>query len=322
MTAPTAEASHPHAHGGHGHGLDLARQSHRRRLLWVLVLALFFSIAELTGGWLTGSLALLADAFHLVSDVAALAISLFAAWVTVRPSSGRRTFGHSRAEILAALANGVGLAVVACLISYHAIGRFGTPREVDGLGVVAFATAALLYEGVSLWILHGAAGDNLNVRGAFLHVLSDALGSVGAILAGLAIWAYGWNWADPVASLLISALVLHAAWSLVRDALDVLMETAPSHLDVAEIRDTMNAVPEVSSVHDLHVWTVGSGEICLSSHVVVPSPGSEPRILDQIRKLLRERFAITHTTIQIEVPGRARDGVTALGPDCEGACPD
>jgi len=144
----------------------------------VLVLAMFFSVAELIGGWLTGSLALVADAFHLISDVAALAISLFAAWMTVRPSSERRTFGHSRAEILAALANGVGLGVVACLIIYNAIDRFGAPTAVDGLGIVGFATAALLYEAIGLWILSGAADDNLNVRGAFLHVLSDALGSI------------------------------------------------------------------------------------------------------------------------------------------------
>lgn len=322
MNAASGHTHGEHAHGAHAHRLDATRDGNRRRLSIVLVLALFFSVAELTGGWLTGSLALLADAFHLISDVAALAISLFAAWMTVQPSSERRTFGHSRAEILAALANGVGLGVVACLIVVNAIGRFGSPSEVDGLGVVAFATAALVYEGIGLWILHGASGDNLNVRGAFLHVLSDALGSLGAILAGLAIWAYGWTWADPLASLLISGLVLHAAWSLVRDALDVLMETAPGHLDVAEIRDTMTAVPDVASVHDLHVWTVGSGEVCLSTHVVVPASGAEPRVLDQVRRLLRERFAITHTTIQIEVPGRAIDGVAPLGPDCEGACPD
>jgi cobalt-zinc-cadmium efflux system protein len=193
---------------------------------------------------------------------------------------------------------------------------------VNGLGVVAFALGALLYEAISLWILHTGARENLNVRGAFLHIASDALGSLGAIASGLAIWAYGWAWADPVASLLISMLVLHAAWRLVREALDVLMEAAPGHLDVVEIRDAMNAMPAVSNVHDLHVWTVGSGEICLSTHVVVPTAHEAARVLAALRRLLRERFAISHTTIQVESlrPDQSGDTPDALA--CEGACPD
>lgn len=307
---------------GHDHVLAPAQSGNRRRLAVVLGLALTFAAVELFGGWLTGSLALLADAFHLVSDVAALAISLFAAWMTGRPSSERRTFGHSRAEIIAALANGVGLGAAACLIVYNAIGRFGAPADVHGLGVVAFALGALVYEGISLAILHAGARDNLNVRGAFLHILSDAFGSLGAIASGLGIWAFGWTWADPLASLLISALVLHAAWMLVREALDVLMEAAPGHLDVVEIREAVNALPAVSSVHDLHVWTVGSGEVCLSTHVVVPALREGPRVLGAVRELLRERFAISHTTIQIESPELESADGEGVVVDCEGACQD
>lgn len=313
-------SQHDHSGHAHGHGFGAGSSGNQRRLAIVLVLAIGFSVAELIGGWLTGSLALLADAFHLVSDVAALAISVFAAWMIGRPSSDQRTFGHSRAEIIAALANGVGLAVAALIIMYSAIGRFGAPADVDGLGVVAFASGALCYELVSLWILHTGASENLNVRGAFLHVLSDAFGSLGAIASGLAIWAYGWTWADPLASLLISVLILNAAWGLVREALDVLMEAAPGHLDVTEIRRAMCELASVSGVHDLHVWTVGSGEVCLSTHVIVPDPADGPGVLRAARDLLRERFSIVHTTIQVEAEAEANGTLQAA--DCEGACPD
>jgi len=315
-----ARASSGAAEPGHVHGLGSTGDGSRRRLTIVLGLALAFSVAELFGGWLTGSLALLADAFHLISDVAALAISVFAAWMIGRPSSEQRTFGHSRAEILAALANGVGLGVIACVIVWSAIGRFGQPADVHGLGVVAFGLGALVYEGISLALLHGGAQHNLNVRGAFLHILSDALGSLGAIASGLAIWAFGWTWADPAASLLISVLILNAAWRLVREAVDVLMEAAPGHVDVVEIRDAMSRLPAVSSVHDLHVWTVGSGEVCLSTHVVVPASDEGPGVLRAVRRLLRERFAISHTTIQIESPEADEDELAAVA--CEGACED
>lgn len=320
MSATTSHREEPGHHHGHVHGFGAGSTGSQGRLVMVLALAIGFSVVELIGGWMTGSLALLADAFHLVSDVAALAISVFAAWMTGRPSSARRTFGHSRAEILAALANGVGLAAAALIIMYNAIGRFGVTTEINGLGVVAFASGALLYEGISLWILHSGASENLNVRGAFLHVLSDALGSLGAIASGLGIWAFGWTWADPLASLLISVLVLHAAWRLVREALDVLMEAAPEHIDVAEIREEMSALPAVSGVHDLHVWTVGSGEVCLSTHVIVADPVESPSVLRAARRLLRDRFAISHTTIQIE-SSEANDEAAA-DPACDGACPD
>lgn len=321
MSATTSQHDHVSTHA-HSHGFGSGSAGSQQRLVVVLGLAITFAVAELIGGWWTGSLALLADAFHLVSDVAALAISAFAAWMTGRPSSAQRTFGHSRAEIIAALANGVGLAAAALIIMYNATLRIGAPADVNGLGVVAFASGALLYEGISLWILHAGARDNLNVRGAFLHVLSDALGSLGAIAAGLCIWAFGWAWADPAASLLISVLVLHSAWRLVGEALDVLMETAPGHLDVNEIRDAVRALPAVAGVHDLHVWTVGSGEVCLATHVVEATGGDGTRALAETRSLLRERFEITHTTIQVEPAGEGPEPAGLADPGCEGACPD
>jgi cobalt-zinc-cadmium efflux system protein len=299
---------HDHAHG---HAHHDARDANRRRLSLVLVLAISYSVVEVLGGLWTSSLALLADAFHLLSDVAALALSLFAAWMAQRPATARRTFGHSRAEILAALANGVGLAVMAIMVSVSAMGRFSQPADVNGLGVVLFASGALVYEGISLWLLRAGAEHNLNMRGAWLHVMSDALGSLGAIAAGLAIWAYGWHWADPAASLLISALILHSAWRLVREAVDVLMETAPAHLDVDEIHTRLRGLPGVQSVHDLHVWTIGSGETSLSSHVIASSEGQADKVQRAVREMLRDRFEIVHTTIQVEESDAA---------DCEGAC--
>ncbi len=298
--------SHGHSHSGrstdaHGHHHGDARSMNRRRLLLVLCLALSYAGIEFVGGLLTGSLALLADSLHMVSDVAALALSLLAVWMASRPASGRRTFGNSRAEILAALANGLALAVVAVFITTHAIERFLSPRDVTGPGVMVVATGGLLINLVSLWLLEAGRSGSLNVRGAWLHVASDTLASVGVILAGAGIWAFGWIWLDPTVSVIVSVLVLFSAWHLIREALDVLMETAPSHLDPEEIRDVLLEVPGVSTLHCLHVWTIGSGEISLSSHLVVDASAEAEDLLLGVRNQLSERFAIEHTTIQIEL---------------------
>ncbi|MEM9176008.1 MAG: cation diffusion facilitator family transporter [Myxococcota bacterium] len=300
---------HAHAHGD-------ARTMNRRRLLLTLCLALGYALIELVGGLLTGSLALLADALHMVSDVAALALSLLAVWMAARPASARRTFGNSRAEILAALANGVALAVVAVFITIHAIERFVSPRDVAGDGVMLVAFGGLVINLVGLWILEGGRSESLNVRGAWLHVLSDTLASVGVIAAGVGIWAFGWLWLDPTVSLVVSALVLLSAWHLIREALDVLMETAPAHLDPEEIRSALIAVPGVESVHCLHVWTIGSGEVSLSGHLVIAPDREAEELLRTVRTALTERFEIDHTTIQIE-PG-SRD--PASEPACADAC--
>jgi cobalt-zinc-cadmium efflux system protein len=268
--------------------------------LLVLFLALGYAGIELVGGLWTGSLALLADSLHMISDVAALALSLLAVWMASRPASKRRTFGNSRAEILAALANGLGLAVVAVFISVHAIERFMAPRDVAGGGVMVVAAGGLIINLVSLWILEAGRNESLNVRGAWLHVASDTLASVGVILAGLGIWAFGWVWLDPTVSIIVSVLVLLSAWHLIREALDVLMETVPGHLDPEAIRASLLAVPGVSALHCLHVWTIGSGEISLSSHLVVDRTHEPERLLQDVRGQLTDRFQIEHTTIQIE----------------------
>ncbi len=224
--SPSHDHSHAHAHSA----IDTRRQN-RRRLLFVLLLALSYAVIELVGGLITGSLALLADSLHMISDVAALALSLLAVWMATRPASERRTFGNSRAEILGALANGLALGVVAVFITTHAIERFMSPRDVEGGGVIVVAVGGLLINLVSLWILEAGRGESLNVRGAWLHVASDTLASVGVIIAGAGIWAFGWVWLDPAVSIVVSVLVLFSAWHLVREALDVLMEAVPGHLD-------------------------------------------------------------------------------------------
>ena len=296
-----SESSNEHQAGGrHHHHVD-ARTQNRRRLFFVLVLALSYAGIELVGGLLTGSLALLADSLHMISDVAALALSLLAVWMAARPASDRRTFGNSRAEILAALANGLALAVVAVFITVHAIERFMAPQDVQGGGVMIVATGGLIINLISLWILEAGRSESLNVRGAWLHVASDTLASVGVIIAGFGIWAYGWIWLDPTISIAVSVLVLLSAWHLIREALEVLMETMPGHLDPEAIRDSLLAVPGVSALHCLHVWTIGSGEISLSSHLVVDRAFEPERLLRSVRQELTDRFKIEHTTIQIEV---------------------
>lgn len=288
----------------------------RRRLLFALCLALSYAGIEFVGGLITGSLALLADSLHMVSDVAALALSLLAVWMAARPASGRRTFGNSRAEILAALANGLALAVVAVFISVHAVERFLDPREVQGEGVMVIATGGLIINLIGLWILEGGRSESLNVRGAWLHVLSDTLASVGVILAGAGIWAFGWMWLDPTVSIVVSILVLFSAWHLIREALDVLMEAVPGHLDPEEIRDALLGVEGVSSVHCLHVWTIGSSEVSLSSHLVIDPTRDGEQIVHGVRAQLEERFSIEHTTIQVE-PEAAEPGTA---PACADAC--
>jgi cobalt-zinc-cadmium efflux system protein len=289
--APMDPVSRPRAHGA---------SSTRRRLALALALAAAYMVAEIIGGILTGSLALLADAGHMLSDTAALALALFAAWVASRPADQRWTYGHARAEILAALAQGVALVAVALIIAFEALERLGAPQPVRGLGMLIVATGGLAVNVAALLILNPGRSQSLNVRGAWLHVLSDALGSVGAMGAGALIWLFGWNWADPVACLAICTLVLYSAWHLIREALDILMEAAPSGLDVGDIERSLSAVDGVRSVHDLHVWSVAHGQIALSCHLVVPRDGRSTPLLSEVYSMLGARFGIDHATIQVE----------------------
>ncbi len=307
---------HTHGHGhpqGHDRSPNEVRRGHARRLVVVLCLSGTYMFLEAIGGLITGSLALLADAGHLLSDVASLALGLFAVRVAQRPATSQRTYGHTRVEILAALTQGVALVAVALMISIEAIERFGSGREVNGAGMMLVASGALLVNLIGMRVLSAGRSESINIRGVWLHVASDALGSLGVIIAGMLIWQFGWLWADPAVSLLISALVLFAAWNLGRDAVDILMEAAPGHLDVEDIREALAGLPGVTGVHDLHVWTIGNREISLSSHLLSPPGGNQNELLREVQTLLGERFSIRHTTVQIEI----QDG---SDPDCEGAC--
>jgi cobalt-zinc-cadmium efflux system protein len=256
--------------------------------------------AELIGGWMSNSLALLADAGHMLSDAAALGLSVFAIWIGRRPPTPRQSYGYYRAEILAALANGAGLVTISIFIFIEAYARLGQPAEVQGPLMMGIALGGLVVNGIALWILNAGRSGNLNVRGAWLHVLTDALGSVAAVVAGVFIWAYGWYWVDPVASLLIGILVLHSSWALIKEAVAVLMESTPGHLDIDEIRERMLQCDGVREVHDLHVWSITTGVESLSAHVVLDEGQSYAGVLREIRAALHEKFRIDHMTIQIE----------------------
>lgn len=285
-----------HAH--HHHGTGGSRSS--RRLALTLGLAAVYMLAEAVGGWLTGSLALLADAGHMLSDAAALGLSLFAIWIGQRPPTPRRTWGYHRTEILAALANGAALVAISVWVVVEAVERFRDPPEVDAPVMMAIAVGGLVVNLIGLAILAGGRNESLNVRGAWLHVLTDALGSVQAIAAGALIWGFGWRWADPAASILISFLVVWSAWHLLKETLGVLMEGTPAHIDLDEVRGVLAGLPGVRGVHDLHVWTITSGMEALSAHLVVAEDASTPALLRLVQSSLHDRFGIHHATVQVE----------------------
>ena len=298
-----AEHGHDHTHD-HSHGpgglAAHAREGSRKSLVIVLVLTGTFMIAEFVGGLLSGSLALLADSAHMLADVAALALSLFALWFAQRPATQQKTYGYLRMEILAALVNGVTLVVLSLFIILEAIDRFRDPVEVQGGLMLAVAVGGLVVNIIAALLLHRSAGENLNVRGAYLHVLGDLLGSVGAIAAAILILATGWLPADPLISLLVAGLILVSSFKLVRESVDVLLEAVPSHLDLEEVRDAIAQLDDVEAVHDLHVWTVTSGYVAMSGHAVVSDMNRGPAVLEAIHDRMHEKFGISHVTVQLE----------------------
>lgn len=291
------EHKHDHKHA-HSHN------NSRRRLKFVLALTIVYMLAEAVGGFLTNSLALLSDAGHMLADVAALVLAMLALWFASRPVTTRKTYGYYRMEILAALANGVALVVISLLIFYEAFERIKTPKrpeEILGYEVIWIATGGLVVNLVSAWLLHSASEENLNIRGAFLHILGDALGSVGAIAAGIIIWRWGWTLADPIISVVMSLLIVYSSWHLIRESVNILLEGTPSHINVRAVIAAMHEVQGVTDVHDLHVWTISSGKDALSAHVTVMH-GVEHRVtLEALQECLRRDFNIGHATIQLEM---------------------
>jgi cobalt-zinc-cadmium efflux system protein len=238
----------------------------------------------------------------MVSDAASLGLALAAMWLAKRPRTAAHTYGYHRAEILAALANGVTLVIIAVFILREAWVRFHAPPVVNGTLMVVVATGGLLVNLAAVWILHGGRHESLNIRGAWLHVIADTLGSVQAIIAGVLIWAFGWSWVDPVASVVIGVLVVWSSWTLLRDSVNVLLEAAPGSLDTREIERALCASRGVVGVHDLHVWTITSGFVALSAHVEV-GRDAPPNILWQLRQTLESQFGVQHSTLQLEGPG-------------------
>jgi len=293
--------AHPHAHLGDGHH-DHARGASQRTLLIVLALTFGYMLAEAIGGYLANSLALLSDAGHMLTDVAALTLSLFAVRFASRPATPRKTYGFYRLEILAALANGVALIVLSFLICVEAYDRLRSPQVVQGWTLVWISTGGLAVNLISAWMLWHSHDENLNIRGALLHVLGDLLGSVAAIAAGVMIIWRGWTWADPVFSVVISLLIIYSSWRLVADAVNVLLEGTPSHINAAAVEEAMRTVSGVRAVHDLHIWTITSGRHAVTAHVVINDASESYRILREVREMLAARFALTHSTIQIEDP--------------------
>jgi cobalt-zinc-cadmium efflux system protein len=292
---------HGHAHGAHAHTPDALSARGRRRLLFVLVLTAAYMLAEAAGGWLTGSLALLADAGHMLADVAGLALALVAARFGARPASPTKTYGYYRLEILAAFTNGVALAAVSLFILYDAYARWLVPPTIERGGLMtAVAAGGLFVNLVCAWMLHGDHQRDLNVRGAWLHVVGDALGSVGAIAAGVLVTLRGWQAADPLFSALIAVLIIWSSWGLIREATNVLLEGTPAHINLAAVEDTILSTDGVEDVHDLHVWTITSGREALSAHVRHARAAAPAELLRALRSKLHEQFGVDHLTIQME----------------------
>ena len=271
----------------------------RRRLTLALAITAIVMVVELVGGWLAGSLALLADAAHMLADVAALGLALVAAWIAQRPATPERSFGFMRLEILAALINGAVLFAIAIGIGIEAWQRLRVPQHVNGPLLLGVAAAGFVANLAAVIVLHRGHEHSLNQKGAYLHVLGDLLGSVGALAAGVFVLAFGWMLADPLISVLIGTLVLVSAWRLVKESSDVLLEATPRHIALADVHDRIASVPGVESVHDLHLWTVTSGVVAMSGHLVVKNPTDNQPILEAVQVRMRA-LGIQHVTVQVE----------------------
>jgi cobalt-zinc-cadmium efflux system protein len=285
---------------GHDHGRTTAAARSRGALVTTLGLTVAFMLVEFAAGLWTGSLALVADAGHMLTDAGALALALFASWVAARPPTPAKSYGYYRAEILAALVNAVVLLAVAGVVLYEAWRRILTPSAVLGVPMAAVAAAGLAVNVTGAWLLHRGARESLNVRAAYLEVVSDALSSLAVLVAAGVVIITGVTLADPLASAAIALLIVPRTWRLLRQAVNVLLEGTPAHLELTEIEAAMTQVAGVRRVHDLHVWTLTSGREAMSAHVVVADVRESERLLEALHALLHARFGIDHTTIQLE----------------------
>jgi cobalt-zinc-cadmium efflux system protein len=297
---------HGHGHHGHSHeprvgdaSRDLDHASPTRRLRAALAVTAAFLVVEVVGGILANSLALLADAGHMLTDVAALALSLFVAWFSRQPASPQKTYGYLRWEVLAAFLNGATLLLISSWIVWEAIARLREPEPLQSGLMLVVAFVGLLVNVLAAWILHSSGETSLNVRAAYLHVLGDLLGSVGTVAAAAIIRWTGWLAADPIASLIMALLILRGAWGIVRESVDILLEATPSHISLGSVRTQLEAIPGIESVHDLHVWTVTSGVVAMSAHAIVREPDRHQHVLEHVHDAMR-LFGIDHVTVQLE----------------------
>lgn len=258
--------------------------------------------AEAVGGWLANSLALIADAGHMLTDAGALGLTLGAIWFASRPANERKTYGYYRLEILAAFINALGLVLLSLWVIYEAYERWNSPPEVKGITLTLVALGGLIINLICAWLLHSGHKDDLNMRGAWLHVMGDALGSVTAIGAGILIVYFGWVWADALSSVLISLIIIYGSWNLIRESINVLLEGTPANINLASVETAILATEGVNAVHDLHVWTITSGLDALSAHVRHDETIVQSELLKSLRQRLHDEFGIDHLTIQMETP--------------------
>src|SRR5713226_1007886 len=282
----------------------MERSTEINRLTWALAITAVYFFAEVIGGLLTNSLALLSDAGHMLSDIAALGLSLFAFRMARRPATSKQTYGYHRLEILAALINGLALWLIVGVVFHAAYNRLFDPPQVESRGMLVIAVIGLVVNIVAGVVLFGSHHESLNVRGAFLHVIGDALGSVGAIVAGLTMVLTGWNLADPIFSILIGFLILYTSWALIKESAVILMQSVPSEINLERVQNAIEQVRGVVQVHDLHVWSVTSGVFTLTAHAVIDNGEDFHKVLNEIEGVLKDHFQIDHTTIQLETEDR------------------
>ena len=296
------QPGHGHQHtGAHDHGVGHSHVGDApvSSLRIALVLTALLLIVEVVGGLLSNSIALLADAGHMMTDVAALGLALFVAWFSKQPSNPQKTFGYLRWEILAAFVNGSTLLLISAWILWEAVIRLRAPEAVSGGLMLVVAVSGLVVNVIAARVLVKSSSDNLNARGAYLHVLGDLLASVGTVVAAIAIRYTGWLVADPIASILTTVLIMRGAWQLVRESVDILLESTPAHIPLPAVRGQLEAIPGIESVHDLHVWAVTPSVVAMSAHCIVREPDQHQHVLGHIHDAMR-LFGIEHVTIQLE----------------------
>ncbi len=304
--------AHEHA-PDHHHGVGGGHGAARGALVLALVLTGGFAVVEAVGGWWSGSLALLSDAGHMLTDSASLGLALFAHAYASRPPSARASYGHGRAEVLAAFVNAIAMLAIVVAIVVEAARRLVAPEPVAGGTVLGIAAVGLAVNLFVAWRLSSASGS-VNARAALLHVMGDLLGSVAAIAAGAVILATGWTPIDPILSVVVALLILRSTWRLLRQTTEVLMERVPAHLDYASIGQALASIPGVRDVHDLHVWSMGADEVALSAHMGVESGEAWPGVLATAQRRMRERFGIRHLTLQPDWPRAPRAGLRRVIP--------